>query len=337
MALLLLANGMDEEERQFLMDGLNLSNQELDEVNQQMQDTLHTFDNLNSTELKTANSFWYKEEYTVNEEYEILLDNYYHGETYQMAHIDPEKEMNAWVKDKTNGLIPKIIDRLEPREIAFLLNAIYFNGKWQQAFDESQTYNETFHLLNGRTKEHPIMKQEGTFPYLDGDSYQAVKLPYEDEGLHMAVVLPDEGQFLNVVSDLDSSFFTTTEWKQTELEVGLPTFSFSGDYSLRDQLETLGLGQMFTENLYLREMFDRVNEDPEFKVSRVLHKSIIDVDEQGTEAAAVTGIGIMVESSEVIEIKPFIVDRPFIFAIVDDTTETVLFMGSVIEPVTEKN
>ncbi|WP_185971116.1 serpin family protein [Alkalicoccobacillus porphyridii] len=328
MALLLLANGIDESNRELIMDTLYLSETDLDEENERMQELLEIFKGYEEAEIKTANSLWHKDKLTVLEEYEELISTFYNSEIHLMPDIQPEDEINEWVSEKTNGLIPRMLDEVDPKVVAYLMNAVYFNANWQNAFKENLTTEETFHLLNGETIEHPMMKQTEKFPLIEGDSFRAIKIPYEQEGLYMAVVLPDEGEFENVGSNLEDAF-NVEKWMHAKVELQMPAFSFSANYSLAPKLTELGLGPLFQGKVGLPNMF---NEHEPYEINRVIHKTFIDVDEKGTEAAAATGIEITVESAEIIEIEPFIVDRPFFFAIMDDTTESVLFMGSVIEP-----
>lgn len=259
-----------------------------------------------------------------------MIGTYYNGEAHELREPNPAEELNDWVHEKTNGLIEKLVEEVPSNVIAYLINAVYLDADWEKPFEKHLTSPGSFYLLDGEDIQHPMMKQTETFQYMEESSFEAVKLPYQDEGLSMIVVLPDTGAYEEVALDLDFSMFVNIDWSRTEMDLQLPAFTFRSEYDLEDRLTEMGMGVLFNQGLDTSPLF---GEGSTHEIDEVLQKTYINVDEEGTEAAAVTGAALN-ESATLVE-KRFIVDRPFLFSIIDEETETILFMGSVARPVIE--
>ena len=328
LALLMTANGLAEADRDLLLEALNLDGTDLNEINQEIQNLTESFDTLPYAELKTAHSVWHRGDLSVEEEYQELLHTYFNGEVQPFAENKPEIAINKWVDDKTDGYIDELIKQVPGNVVAYLINAVYFDANWKYPFEEDLTKPEPFYLLNGESVQHPMMNQVGGFELLEEQTFRALKIPYEDDGISMAVILPEEGEFNEVAGSLDTSVFWTDNWSKTELDLRLPSFTFSADYTLIPSLSEIGLEPFLNRGLDFSPLF---GPNSIFGIDDVIHKTYINVDEEGTEAAAVTAV-VLEESATIIE-ENFIVDRPFLFAIIDEKTETILFMGSVVEPI----
>jgi serpin B len=241
--------------------------------------------------------------------------------------------INSWVNKNTEGKIEKIINDISGDDVLFLINAIYFKGQWQKEFDKQKTRPDVFTLAGGERKELPMMSQSGRYSYYKGQGFQSVALPYGKGGVSMYVFLPDEETGL----DKFEQDLTPANWdgwmKSFNVrpgEVMLPRFKVEWESNLNDVLKSLGMAEAFDE----RADFSLIAESQggnKLLISEVMHKSWCEVNEEGTVAAAATSVGISVASAPP---PPFVmkVDRPFFFAIRDNQTGLVLFMGSVGNP-----
>ncbi|MGN7311591.1 serpin family protein [Alkalicoccobacillus gibsonii] len=328
--LYMLANGLGDSNREELLEALHVNDIDLEALNQSVQQTIQSFDDLPFSDVKTANSIWHRDHLAVEEEFKEMIGTYYNGEAHELREPNPAEELNDWVHKKTNGLIEKLVEEVPSNVIAYLINAVYLDADWEKPFEKHLTSPGSFYLLDGEDIQHPMMKQTETFQYMEESSFEAVKLPYQDEGLSMIVVLPDTGAYEEVALDLDFSMFVNGDWSRTEMDLQLPAFTFKSEYDLEDRLTEMGMGMLFNQGLDTSPLF---GEGAAHQIDEVLQKTYINVDEEGTEAAAVTSAALN-ESATLVE-KRFIVDRPFLFSIIDEETETILFMGSVARPVIE--
>ncbi|MBM0064068.1 serpin family protein [Alkalicoccobacillus gibsonii] len=328
--LYMLANGLGDSNREELLEALHVNAIDLEALNQSVQQTIQSFDDLPFSDVKTANSIWHRDHLAVEEDFKEMIGTYYNGEAHELRELNPAEELNDWVHEKTNGLIEKLVEEVPSNVIAYLINAVYLDADWEKPFEKHLTIPGSFYLLDGEDIQHPMMKQTETFQYMEESSFEAVKLPYQDEGLSMIVVLPDTGAYEEVAFDLDFSMFVNGDWSRTEMDLQLPAFTFKSEYDLEDRLTEMGMGVLFNQGLDTSTLF---GEGSTHEIDEVLQKTYINVDEEGTEAAAVTGAALN-ESATLVE-KRFIVDRPFLFSIIDEETETILFMGSVVRPVIE--
>ncbi|MFK3938645.1 serpin family protein [Alkalihalobacillus sp. NPDC078783] len=328
--LYMLANGLGGSDREELLEALHVNETDLEALNQSVQQTIQSLDDLPFSDVKTANSIWHRDHLAVEDSFKEMIGTYYNGEAHELKVTNPAEELNNWVHQKTNGLIEELVDEVPSNVIAYLVNAVYLDADWEKPFEKHLTSPGSFYMLDGEEIEHPMMKQTETFEYLEGSSFEAVKLPYQDEGLSMIVVLPDTGAYEEVAFDLDFSMFVDGDWSRSEVDLQLPNFTFKREYDLEDILTEMGMGMLFNQGLNTSPLF---GEGSSHEIDEVFQKTYINVDEEGTEAAAVTGAAI-IESATIVE-KQFIVDRPFLFSIIDEETETIVFMGSVVRPVIE--
>ena len=287
-------------------------------------------------QLQIANSLWARKGVSFNPAFLARNTEFYKAEVTALDFNDPgaPATINAWVKDKTKDKIDKIIDSIDPQSVLFLINAIYFKGAWAAEFDKAKTKEEVFTTSSGSKKPVPMMAQSGKYNYVEAPGFQAVSLPYGDGRVSMYVFLPSAGKnFDQFIASLTPANWATwmREFSKTQGEIFLPRFKIEYEVTLNDALKTLGMGVAFDA--------DRADFTGMFQgsanafISKVKHKTFVDVNEEGTEAAAVTSTE-MVATSMQMPRKSFkmVVDRPFFVAIRDNKTGSVLFVGSIVDP-----
>src|SRR6266508_1702510 len=287
-------------------------------------------------QLNIANAVWAEQTFSFNQEFlDTIARNY--GAGINLAdfinNYEPtRKEINSWVSEKTNEKIKDLLSEgsLNSDTRMVLVNAIYFKADWLDQFDKDSTSDVPFHLLDGTTVDVPMMHQGMIIPYLKGDGYQAVELAYAGNTAAMDIIVPDEGNFevfdsaLNIGS-LNEIFGSM---QPSSVQFGLPKFTFTSDFGLLGQLESMGMKDAFDPSL---ADFSGMTGDKDLFISNVVHKAFIAVDEDGTEAAAATGVIMGVTSAPAFEIN-LVVDRPFIYVIRDLQNGQILFMGRVMNP-----
>jgi len=254
----------------------------------------------------------------------------------QFSSTSAVETINKWVADKTHDKITKIIEQLNPLDRMVLLNAIYFNGIWTNKFDEKGTHNLSFTKANGTNIEVPMMKKEEKLDYTTNSLFSAIKMPYGNGQYNMIVMLPASGKTSqNVIDVLSFTNWKTwmTEFKTKDpVVVTMPRFKFAFEIKLNDVLKQMGMNKAFEPNV---ADFSKIS-DTDLYISSAVHKSFIDVNENGTEAAAVTSITFTTTSAGNEPPKTiFYVDKPFVFAITEKDTDAILFMGEVQNPVYE--
>jgi len=280
--------------------------------------------------MEIANSIWYRNGYHVAQSFLDINKKYYQAGVTPLDFADPASvnTINHWVKDKTHGKIDKIIKKIDPEDVMFLINAIYFKGTWKYQFDRKKTTDRPFHISPERTIQVATMCQEGDFLYTANDLFSAIELPYGQGNYSMILILPLPEKNLDDVTEA----LTPENWEQwvnafdtlNDLTVYVPKFTFSYKKKLNDPLISLGLGVAFSGGAD----FSEISRDYDLYISKVKHKTFIEVDEEGTEAAAVTSVEIRYNSAG----SSFLLDRPFLFVIKEKYTGAILFIGRVSDP-----
>ncbi|HUH96976.1 MAG TPA: serpin family protein [Anaerolineales bacterium] len=290
-------------------------------------------------QLNIANSIWAEQTYPFQQAYlDLIAKNY--GAGIQLAdfikNFDPvRQQINRWVSDQTKN---KINDLLAPGSVnsstrMVLVNAIYFKADWDVPFDPNDTSDSPFTLLDGSQIQVKMMNNSDlTLSYLKGDGYQAVELPYNGNTAAMDIILPDAGTFQTFESNLDAQTLSNifNSMQSTPIMLGCPKFTFSADFSLSDQLKSLGMTDAFDSN---KADFSGMTGDHDLFIGDVVHKAFVAVDEKGTEAAAATAAIMMAMSAPSQSKVRLVIDRPFIFVIRDLTSGQFLFIGRVLNPV----
>lgn len=285
--------------------------------------------------LSVANALYGEKTYAFKQTYIDFLKNIYHAPLTQVDYIhaaeEARKMINTWVEDKTaqkiKNLIPEgILDELTR---LVLVNAIYFKGSWLSQFKVEATRDADFTLADGSKKTVKMMVQNQRVPYLDAGDFQAVRLPYKGERLSMVVLLPAAGKDLHeFAAGMTAERFTTiiNDMAESKLDLYLPRFKVETGASLKPVLEKLGMAVAFTDSADFSEMTAK----NDLKITAVIHKAFVQVNEEGTEAAAATAVVVGIKSiSMPLEFRA---DHPFLFAIVDNPTGAVLFLGNLMEP-----
>lgn len=280
--------------------------------------------------LRSANAIWVRETFSVRPEFITDVRAAFDSEV-RTGDFGPTTvaDMNAWASEQTNGLIPKVVDELGNELVMVLMNALYFKGSWREKFDVSRTRQVPFTTSSGSRPSVPMMFQTGKMKYARQAGAQWAELPYGNTAYVMTVVLPDSGTNVRTwLRGLDVATYESglASMAEAEVELGLPKWRLKADYQLKGPLEQMGMGVAFDA---AHANFDRISADELF-LSYVKQDVYIDVNEEGTEAAAVTQVGIGVTS---VPVRPVLVlDRPFLFFIRERLGGTVLFSGLIEEP-----
>lgn len=337
LALAMTYNGAAGETKQGMERALEIQGMNHLELNQaysQLRAALESPDP--KVQVNIANSLWARKGVTFNPDFIQRNKQYYGAEVTALDFVDPgaPATINSWVSDKTKGKIDKIVDRIDAQAILFLINAIYFKGKWAAEFDKAKTREDQFTTLAGKQKRHPMMHQSGKYRYYEGKDLQAVSLPYGAGRLSMYIFLPAKGtslaEFQKSLSVANWNSWMS-EFIETKGEIAVPRFKVEYEVGLNEALKALGMGVAFDPD---RADFSGIVKTSENAfISRVKHKTFAEVNEEGTEAAAATSVEMSVTSAMQPR-KPFrmIVDHPFVCAIRDNKTGTLLFLGSIIDP-----
>ena len=329
IALTMTYNGAVGDTQQAMAQVLEIEGLNLDTVNRSNAALSESLENRGSeVQLSIANSIWSRQGVEFNPNFLNRNQEFFEAEIASLDFNSPEAPaiINGWVETNTNGKIEKIVQRIDPRTLIMLINAIYFKGSWQEEFDRSKTRDGIFRLSDGSDKKVPMMRREGAYPYYRGETFEAASLPYGDGTVSMYIFLPDRDSNLDeFLGELNAENWAG--WLPQFHEVRdnsmmiLPRFKLEYEVKLNDTLKALGMEIAFGGGADFSGM------GPSLFISEVRHKTFVEVNEEGTEAAAVTVV-VGVESAP----PSFIVDRPFFFAIHDDRTKTILFMGVVFEP-----
>ncbi len=291
--------------------------------------------------LRIANALWGEQTYPFSDAFSAELERYYgaglQDTDFAGAPEEARVEINDWVAEQTEDRIEDIVPEgvITTMTRLVLANAIYFYGPWRDTFMSAYTEDDTFHLIDGGEVTVPFMFQQETFPYTAGDGWQAIELPYEQEGFAMTILLPDEGTFADFEAGLDAGTLDAAvgqlDWRPMDLY--FPKFRFDFSASVAEALKALGMTDAFDpDRADFSGMVDGTPPE-ELAIGDVLHKAFIGVDEDGTEAAAATAVIVGATSAappeDPLEVR---VDRPFLFAIRDTVTGTLLFLGRVMDP-----
>jgi serine protease inhibitor len=337
-ALAMTYNGAAGETQKAMAEALQLQGMSLEEINSAFADLLSILQNPDPrVELAVANSLWTRAGEPFHEDFLQRNRDYFRAELAEIDFAAPEaaQTVNDWVKEQTRDKIEEIVEApIDPRTIMFLINAIYFNGAWTAEFNTDLTREIPFTLPGGKSKDHPVMFQEGEYRYLDGEGFAAARLPYgKNERIGMYVFLPDRDSSLaDFYNELNAANWRRwiSSFQVREGEIGLPRFKYEYETSLNESLKALGMAVAFKEE---EADFSGMRPvPPNLYISEVKHKTFIEANEAGTEAAAATSVEVRVTSMPMDNNFTLIVDRPFFFSIVDTQTGAMLFMGSVTDP-----
>lgn len=331
--LALTQNGAAEKTKEEILKALEMQSLDDSTINEGYKNIIAHYNSLKSIETKLGNSLWMNKGLQINENFKNTGKNYYEAEinTVDFTKNSATQTINKWISNQTSGKIKKIVDKFDSDTVMTLINTVYFKGKWSKPFTKSNTSKQEFTSSDGAKQEVDMMKELMEADYYKGESFEAVRLPYEDKNFGMYVFLPNKESNIDELLK-NMNYINWSKWlnefKSKQVQVQLPKFKVEFEEKLNDMLMTFGMQSAFTD----KANFTKMSDNHKLYIDLVKQKCYIDVNEEGTEAAAVTAVAIK-ETSALID-KPieFRADRPFIYAIEDKKTGMLLFMGKVEKP-----
>lgn len=331
LALSAVTNGAQGTTREAMKGVLGFEPYSADEMNTFYHHLVPALKEVDNTvKLQVANAVWIEETFPVKSPFIQTLQHYYDASVTNLDFSDPgaPSVINQWCADNTNDLIDKVIEQIDPDARLIYTNALYFKGKWESVFDKEVSWKGSFTNLSGSTGQVTYMEQTHDFPYTTSQGIAIAEIPYGNKAYSMVIVLPDPGvSVMDVVSG-----FTLEKWDlwlsglyTTEVNLRIPRFKveFDSKETMIPVLTRMGMGIAFDP---FHADFSSISDIPLF-IALLKQNAIIQVDEEGTEAAAVTTIGFNVTSIGPGHTVPFHVDRPFLYFIKEKSTGTILFAG----------
>ena len=325
------AGGTTEEAMRSTLEYGDMTNEDINGAYKSLIELLLGLDPL--VQMQIANSIWYRQGFSVKNEFIDLNTTYFDASVSELDFSDPGAPdiINNWVDDKTNGKITEIIDYIPFYAFMYLVDALYFKGTWKYEFDAENTNDDNFTLPSGSETTCDMMNLTGALNYKDSELFQAVELPYGDGYFSMIVFLPKPSMDIDdLISGLTQENWDswTDGFSEADVDFYLPKFKLEYELELNDVLIALGMQIAFSES---EADFSDISEQYQMYISKVKHKTYVDVNEEGTEAAAVTAVEVSFTSEGgSIFMK---VNRPFLFAIKENNSGTIMFMGKIVEPV----
>jgi serpin B len=333
-ALTMLLNGGDTDTYSQIRDMLGYTGLSTDEINTAYNSLVQQLLAADpSTQIALANAVWYRNNFSFHDSYLQSMQTNFDAHIQALDFASPlaPQTINQWAGDNTNGKITEVIDQISDDAVMFLMNALYFKGIWTDQFKTENTYNSPFTLDDGSVISIPTMHGLIQAKAVYEESYHALELFYGRKNFSMIIVVPNAGlsAFLQnatptiwdgITIALDDQVYTT------DIDVSLPKFTFEYEKQLKEQLKTLGMTDAFDPML---ADLSKIS-DADLFVSFVKQNTFVEVNEEGTEAAAVTTVGV--DLTSIGEQTQFFVDKPFVFAIREQTTNTLLFVGQVVNP-----
>jgi serine protease inhibitor len=333
MALGMLLNGAENETSREILNALKMEGVSVEDLNNAYKTLVNDLPVADSkVSLGLANSAWYRSGFSVEADYQNVLKNSFNAEIAGLPFDDAAKDkINNWASDKTNGKIKKVLDEINADHVMFLLNALYFKGDWTYQFDAKNTVDAEFQLENGESKKVKMMYVKSDFRASSNASYNAVSLPYANGQFNLTLVIP-KGQntvdkILEEMSAEDWNVLQSTGLAKAAINVGLPRFTLDYSAKLNSTLDKMGIKKVFTDAAEL----GKINKTADLYVDFIKQDAYLGIDEKGTEAAAVTTIGIVL-TSVLSDPQRYVCDRPFALIISENTSNTILFMGRIKNP-----
>lgn len=341
LALGMTLNGAAGDTRDEMREMLGFGDMAMSDVNASYRSLIDLLDGLDPrVEFGLANAIFHRATFVMETPFldaaREAFDARIEGLDFDAPSAAPA--INAWIADKTGGRIEKVIEApIDPLTMAFLINAIYFKGDWTSEFDPADSYDGPFHLAGGGSETVRYMTKEDSLWYRYAPGWQAVEMPYGGGAWVMTVAVPRDGYALDdVVADLPTLFDPSASWERTPIQVHLPRFELEWERELNDDLRALGMVDAFVPYVAdFTPMYRRGLEEG-LHVQWVKQKTFLKVDEVGTEAAAVTVVAVGIECAGCGGGPPVVrADRPFLIAIRERYSGTVLFAGLIVEAPTE--
>lgn len=328
MAMSLAANGADGTTKDEILTAFGIDN--LDSYNTAAKELIERYEGTSSVKLNVANSIWLNKDVAgkdikFTDEYKKLVSEYYKGTASEEDAKNIAMKINSWVEKKTNNKIKNLLPEGDAKFLSVLVNTIYFKGEWAEQFEEYATKEEDFTDRNGKVEKTDFMHKTERYRFYEDENMKMVRVPYKGGKTAMYLVLPTNEDKMDIATALDNM-------NSYEVRLSFPKFKTEYSLSFKEILKHIGIEKAFEkwEAEFDEVMFKGVKEGENVYVDDVLQKTFIEVDENGTEAAAATAV-IMNKTTSIgpgmEEIKEFKADRPFIYFIRDDVTHEVLFIG----------
>ena len=331
IALGMALNGAENETETQIAETLRFKDMTYAEINEYykiMQSNLPNVDP--KVKLSIANAVWYDMQFDVKQSFlDVNAENF---DAY-IKMLDSKSPasldtINSWCSRKTNKLIPTIIDEIPAGALMYLTNAVYFKGLWSQKFDKKNTREADFRNVNNQNVRVNMMSLKDTFMYREDDTAQYLTMPYGGKAFSMTVLLPAVGKTTDdLLAELNAEKWQSVQAGMTsrEVQVFMPRLKVENKFKLRQMLTDMGMPVAFTE----MADFSGISDTP-VMISDVIHKTYVTIDEEGTEAAAVTAVEF--EATSIPEYKEFNVNKPFVFVISEKSTGVILFAGKIANP-----
>ncbi|GHN01277.1 serpin [Cytophagales bacterium WSM2-2] len=329
IGLAMTMNGASDETRQSILNVLQFNNTSPTDVNQACKDLTTLLTSMDRTvQIGLANSVWTNQNFTVQKSFSDIISQYYDGKVQALNFSDQSSvnTINSWIESKTNHLIKKMVSSTNPDDAMFLVNAIYFKGSWKNPFENSQTHPAPFFAEDGASHSVTTMhSKESKILFFQNDNFMLVDIPYGNEQFSMSILMPTGNYSVNSLTSILKQD-SLEKWLDHSVSISpqleLPKFKMNWKKELKNVLS--GMGMKLTG-------FPHLFEEPlSLEITSVLHQSYVDVNEQGTEAAAATTVTIGVTS---VGPPPVIkINRPFVYLIREKHTNATLFMGQMFSP-----
>jgi len=338
LALAMTYNGAETTTKDAMENTLRLKGLTREEINTSFQSLISGLTSLDpKVLLEIAQSIYYRQDFTVEKNFVEVNRKYYDAEISALDFASPAAVgvINGWVNTKTHGKIKEILKEITPNQVMFLLNAIYFKGIWSKEFNKKQTADLPFFPETGASVMVPMMGRTDTLDYASNDLFSAIRLPYGSGKYNMFVFLPSGGEVSNLIKQLNPENWSAWMklFRKTEtVVISLPRFKYAYEIKLNDVLTTMGMGVAFTGAADFRG----INRDGGLNIDYVKHKTFVEVNEEGTEAAAVTIVAIEKNMAGPQKIW-FTVNKPFLYVITEKSSGAILFMGTVKNPTLEQS
>lgn len=334
-ALAMTANGAEGNTQDEMLTTLGFEQSEIEDFNEYFKFILEELTTLDSkVEFSIANSIWYKNGFNVQQSFLDVNQEYYNAEiqSIDFSSSTAKDEINNWVANATHDKIETIIDDISGDAVMYLINAIYFLGEWKYEFDQSETQEREFYLSDNSTIQVSSMRVETDLKYFNAGGVKVVELPYGKGNFVMDIILPEYEQSTDeLIQNLSNE--TWVEWTngfyETAVNLTMPKFTFEYEKGLIEILQSLGISDLFNSGA---ADLSGINGSGGLFVSKVKHKTFIDVDEEGTEAAAVTSVEVSYTSVDPNAPIFVNINRPFVFLIREASTGVILFSGVVENP-----
>jgi len=325
-AMAMTYNGSKEETKKqikevmYFNDDFEITNSYYNETN----NLFKSYEGIDNFRLDIANALWISKTIKLKGSFKKAMKKYYKASFYNK--IDADK-INIWADKNTNHMIPELVKKEDVSNAKLVLtNAIYFYGTWAQKFDSSKTKEEDFTTGKNEIIKVPMMRQTTKIKYAESDKFKMVSLPYEGDKTEMILIINDKGSdFKKSLSEFSLSSFNSlySKLQSRKLKLIMPKFKIETSYKLKDILVEMGISVAFTEKADFSGMAKGLY------IDQVIHKAVLDVSEEGTEAAAATAVIMRKSASKQTQ---FVANRPFIVIIKDKTTGNILFMGTIVDP-----